>query len=92
MPRATFWVQIEPEWDSYRRDSDGEPLLHGIKAKRITQNRPEVPLGGTVSMKLTVEVPEGVFKPLRPEAVIVVPEGMVVQHPIEVTVEDPSVD
>jgi hypothetical protein len=89
MARCTFYVQIEPEWSAYAA-KNGDPVLRAIKAKRMTQSRPNDPLGGSVMVKLTVEVPDGAFMPLRPEAVIVVPENFVKQNPIQVIAEDPD--
>ena len=87
MARCTFYVQIEPEWSAYT-DKNGDLVLRTIKAKRMTQQRPNEPLGGSVMVKLTVEVPDSAFMPLRPEAVIVVPESFVKENPIEVVAED----
>lgn len=84
---ATFYVQIEPEWSRWT-DSEGERPLRGIKAVAITQNKPNRPRSGVVVAKLTVRVPDAAFLPLRPEAIVVVPEDMVAASPIEVTAED----
>lgn len=86
---ATFYVQIEPEWSRYPNEN-GDKTVSAIKAIAVTQKQPRSPRGGTLSMKLSVEVPDGAFMPLRPEAVIVIPEGMAIVNPIEVTVEDPT--
>jgi hypothetical protein len=87
MARCTFYVQIEPEWSAYA-SHNGDPQLRTIKAKRMTQSRPSDPLGGSVMVKMTVEVPDSAFMPLRPEAIVVVPENFVKDNPIEVIVED----
>lgn len=87
MARCTFYVQIEPEFSAYA-SRDGDPQLRGIKAKRMTQSRPSDPLGGSVLVKLTVEVPDGAFMPLRPEAVVVIPENFVKDNPVHVVAED----
>ncbi|WP_346007421.1 hypothetical protein [Janibacter terrae] len=86
---ATFYVQIEPE---FRTPYGGvDPQVRSIKAVRITQQKPESPKPGTVTTKLTVRVPDAAFLPLRPEAVIVVPDDMVAANdPIEVEAGDPS--
>lgn len=80
---ATFYVQVEPEWFTSSR-------LRGAKAIRLTQSKPNPPKGGTVTCKLTVRLPSSAFLPLRPEAVIVVPEGMVIENPIEVEAVNPE--
>lgn len=82
---AEFYVQIEPEFYG-----GTTPRVREIKAVRMTQKRPFSQRGGTALVKLTVRIPDGAFLPLAPEAVVVVPEGMVTTAPIEVTVQDPQ--
>lgn len=86
---ATFYAQVEPEWGNYV-NSEGDRSLLGAKVVTITQKRPQRPKSGTVLVKLTIRVPEAAFRPLRPEAVVVVPEDMTVTAPIEVEAGDPS--
>jgi hypothetical protein len=86
---ATFFVQLEAEWGHWA-NADGERPVWGAKAVNITQKRPSRPKPGTVVVKLTVEVPEAAFLPLRPEAVITIPAELTQPHPLEVTAEDPS--
>jgi hypothetical protein len=57
---------------------------------RMTTRRPDRPKGGTVTVKLTLDIPDSAFYPLSPEAVIVVPESMVLVTPIQVIAEDPQ--
>jgi hypothetical protein len=83
--QTSFYVQIEPEF--FGNDN---PQVRQIKAVGLTQKRPRAQRGGTVMVKLTIEVPDGAFLPLRPEATIVIPEGMTVAEPITVEAEDPS--
>jgi hypothetical protein len=84
---ATFYVQIEPDFYRY---SGGE-RVRSIKAVALTQKRPAQQRPGTVLAKLTVRVPEAAFLPLRPEAIVVIPEDMTVaSQPIEVEANDPS--
>lgn len=84
---ATFYVQIEP--DFFGRSDN--PHVRAIKAVAITQKRPERQRPGTVLTKLTVRVPDAAFLPLRPEAVVVVPEDMTAAAlPVEVEASDPS--
>lgn len=87
---ATFYLQVEPDWSSYSDPMTGEPKLRGAKAKRITLQRPERPGGGTVLVKLTVRLPESAFRPLRPEATIVIPESITLATPIEVVAAHPG--
>jgi hypothetical protein len=85
---ATFYVQIKPTWSYWNNPVTGEKEVDGAKVAGVTQNRP-TSKGGAVVVKLTVRVPVGVFLPLRPEAVIVIPESMIQVNPVEVLAEDP---
>lgn len=87
---ASFYLQIEPEWGHYVDRDTGERKVWGAKAVGITQKRPSKPKAGSVVVKLSVEIPEGAFLPLRPEAVITIPESLTQPYPIEVTAEDPE--
>ena len=87
---ATFYVQIEPEWTRWT-DRNGDRQVSDLKAVAITQKKPAKPRSGVVVAKLTVRVPDAAFLPLRPEAIVVVPEDMVAaSEPIEVEAGDPS--
>jgi hypothetical protein len=86
---ATFYAQVEPEWSNYAR-ADGDRSLLGAKVARLTQRRPNPPIGGTVTVKLTLRLPASAFKPLKPEAVVIVPESSAQANPIEVVAEDPT--
>lgn len=87
---ATFYAQVEPDWSGYASTSTGERALVGAKVKRITQARPERPAGGTVLVKLTLRLPDSAFRPLRPEAVVVVPESSTLATPVQVVAEHPG--
>lgn len=81
---AQFWLQIEP--DFYGGE---DPKIRAIKAVGLTQKRPRQPRNA-VLVKLTVQVPDAAFLPLRPEAVIVIPEGMTaINEPIIVEAVEP---
>lgn len=84
MARSTFYVQLEPE---FRRER-----LVSVKAKAVTLGRPTYPRGrgGTVAIKMTVEIPDAAFYPLQPEAIIEVPLDETL--PLRVEVESPSYD
>lgn len=85
---ATFYAQVEPEW-GYGNDGKGNRPVYGAKITRVTQKRPESPLGGTVMLKLAVQIPKAAFLPLQPEATIVIPLDLVETTPIEVEAEVP---
>lgn len=85
---ATFYAQVEPEWGRWR-DKNGDLNIVGAKVARMTQKRPESPIGGTVLVKLTIRVPNAAFLPLRPAAVVVIPEDMTETNPVEVVAENP---
>lgn len=83
--RATTYLQIEPDW-SY----NGERVF-GAKVVRQTQNPPGLnQRGGTLLVKISIDIPEGAFKPLQPEVVITIPEGMTLPMPIDVVAEAPE--
>lgn len=90
MPRATFYVQLDPEYAyGYRNSTDTSPI-RGAKAVGLTQKKPGRPKPGSVIVKLTVDIPEGAFRALQPEAVITIPDSLTTGVPIEVTAEDPD--
>lgn len=86
---ATFYAQVEPEFSRYA-DREGNRSVVAAKVVTITQKRPQRPRGGTVLVKLTLRVPEAAFLPLRPEAIVVIPEDMTVTTPVEVIAEEPT--
>lgn len=87
MPRATFFVQIEPNYAYGYAPSETTPIT-SAKAVGITQSRPTKPKRGSLIVKLTVDVPEGAFRALQPEAVIVIPDSFIKGVPIKVEVQD----
>jgi hypothetical protein len=82
---AEFYAQVKSEYWGYNRDR-----VRGAKVVALTQKKPAEPRGGTVVVKLTIRIPEAAFLPLRPEAVIVIPEDMTAPYPIQVEAGDPS--
>lgn len=86
---STFYVQLEPVWGSRLYGSDELRLDH-VRAVRMTQDKPKKPLPGVVMVKLTVRIPEAAFRPLRPEAIIEIPEALTTHTPIEVVADDPG--
>jgi hypothetical protein len=86
---ATFYVQIEATRTRWRTNAAGEPAVDSAKAVRITQSRPRTQAPDTVMVKLTVRLPVAAFDPLRPEAVVVVPESLTEAAPVEVVAIDP---
>lgn len=88
---ATVYLQVDPEWRAgYWRDASDNLILGGAKVVRHTLQRPTKPKPGTVLVKVTLRVPAGAFLPLRPGAVVIVPESLTETTPVEVTVEDPA--
>ncbi len=73
----------------------GSPVVAAYEAARriarVTQSKPSKPKSGTVLVKLTLRIPEAAFLPLRPEAVVVIPEDMAAASaPIQVEANDPT--
>jgi hypothetical protein len=87
---ATFYAQVQPEFSRWDNHATGEKDVLRAKVVNLTQQRPEHPRGGTVVVKLTIRVPKAAFLPLRPEAIVVIPEDMTAPYPIEVEAGDPS--
>ena len=84
--RATVYLQVQPEYSRYDRDTvDG---VRGAKIVGYTQRRSQSPKPGTLEVKISVEIPKGAFLPLRPEAIVVIPERLTTPHPVEVEALD----
>jgi hypothetical protein len=81
---ATVYLQLEPDW-SY----SGSNVI-GAKVVRHSQKKPVRPVGGSVTVKMTIHVPRGAFLPLQPEAVIVIPENMTLTEPVHVEAQSPE--
>lgn len=88
---ATFYAQVSPTYSPWHK-VNGEPKLESAKVVAITQGKPNKQQSGTVLVKLTIRLPGSAFLPLRPEAVIVVPENKILGQPITVEAEDPEVE
>jgi hypothetical protein len=82
---ATTYLQIEA--DTY--NNYGEPRVRNIRVVNATQKRPTKPKPGAVIVRLEIEVPDGAFLPLRPEAKVIVPESMTEQVPVVVEAVEP---
>lgn len=88
--KATVYLQVQPEYNRWVSASsrDTADAIRGAKVIGSTQNRSQSPKPGTVEVKITVELPKGAFLPLRPAAVVVIPESMTQPHPVEVEALD----
>jgi hypothetical protein len=88
--RATVYLQVQPEYKRWysATNRDTADAIEGAKVVGSTQNKSQKPKPGTVEVKITVEIPKGAFLPLRPEAIVVVPESMTQPHPVEVEALD----
>lgn len=83
---TTFYIQVKPTWNKW---SD---MVSNIRVVNLTQKKPEKASGGSVTVKLTLRIPDSVFMPLIPEAVVVISNDMASLNQIEVSVDDPEVD
>lgn len=87
--KAAFYVQLEPVFGYGTDPATGERHIRGAKAVGITQSRPSKPKPGTIAVRLEVLVPQSLFLPLRPAAIIALPEDLaVLATPVEVTAKD----
>lgn len=87
---ATFYAQVEPEFGRTYRSGETVDIVKSAKVVAVTQKRPDRPRRGVVVTKLTIRIPEAAFLPLRPEAIVVIPEDMTAPYPIEVEAGDPD--
>lgn len=81
---ATGYLVVLGERSSY-----GAQNVIRAKVRRITQGRPLM-VTDEIAVKLTVRVPAAAFGPFKAAAVIEVPEDLVAEPIVEVTVEDPN--
>lgn len=89
--RATVYLQVQPEYSWRARQSgkyDEPSAIDGAKVVGSTQNKSQKPKPGTVEVKITIELPKGAFLPLRPEAIVVIPETLTAPHPVTVEADD----
>lgn len=89
--RATVYLQVQPEYSWRAKQSkrfDEPSAIDGAKVIGSTQNKSQKPKPGTVEVKVTIEIPKGAFLPLRPEAIVIVPESLTEPHPVAVEAQD----
>lgn len=84
MKDTTFYVQLSPKWSSWDKTR-----LEGVSLARATQKKPDKPVPGTITVKLTLALPDDAFKPYEPAVKVEILENMVTKN-IEVTVEEPD--
>jgi hypothetical protein len=82
---TTFYVQLSPKWNSWDKNR-----LEGIALARATQKKPDKPVPGTITVKLTLALPDDAFKPYEPVVKIEIPENQISQN-IQLKVEEPDV-
>lgn len=61
--QAEAWLQVEPKFGpswSARKDQ----RVQGAKIARMTSQRPTKPVGGTVLVRVLLDVPASVFEPI----------------------------
>jgi hypothetical protein len=87
MAETTVYLQLEPEWSSWQKDSNGNPNVAGMKVTKTTKNRPTRITG--VLVKLRLRIPDSAFKPLSPTVTVDVPESALDYEPV-VTVDLPD--
>lgn len=78
------YLSIEPVWSRWNKTADGHPYPEGGRITGVTKKAPagrQAP--GTLVTKIKLRIPIGAFLPLRPEAVITIPEGLLVGKAIE---------
>lgn len=91
--RATVYLQVQPEyswWAKQRKELDTANAIEGAKVVGLTQTKSQKPRPETVEVKITVELRRGAFLPLRPEAIVVIPETLTQPNPVTVEAGDPN--
>lgn len=83
--KATFYVQLEPRFRNWKDYSTGRFPLERVAATRISQTKPTKPLSGSITVKLSIDIPESVFEPFEPAVEIAIPEPA--EDMIQVNVE-----
>jgi hypothetical protein len=86
---APVFLQVEPDFFSYR-PADTADAVRGARVVGMTQKRPQQPRPGVVIVKVMLRLPKAAFIPLRPEAVVVIPESLTTPIPVEVEATDPD--
>lgn len=74
MKTATFYVQLEPRWRSWVDYQTKKRPLEGVAAVAVTQNKPNKPKSGSITVKLSINIPESAFEPFEPAVEITIPE------------------
>ena len=82
MAEAKFFVQLTPEITA-------SGYVRKLTADRVTQRRPSQPLPGSVTIELTVKIPDAAFLPLKPAAVIDIGAEHVLVNPVVEVVSEP---
>lgn len=82
--KATFYVQVQRK--QYTQWRNGKPV--SASAIKMTQEKPTSTPKDTVTVKLTVELPDTAFEPFEPAVVVSVPTSKVQSAPLHVIVED----
>lgn len=88
---STFYVQLEPRWRSWVDYTTKKRPLEKVVATRVSQTKPTKPVAGSITVKLSITIPDSVFEPFEPQVDIVIPEQDV-QNLIQVNVEPAEVD
>lgn len=86
---APAFLQVEPDFNHYA-PADTPRSVGGARVVAVTQSRPKQPRRGVLIVKVTLRIPKGAFLPLRPEAVVIVPEALTEAVPVEVEAVDPE--
>lgn len=83
MAHTSIYLTLEAKWSKWNPDT-----ITSIAVVGTTKTRPRNPRGPVV--KLTLNLPDQAFMPLRPEVTIDIPEEAIDFTPV-VTVEMPEV-
>lgn len=65
--KATGYLTVKPVWSRYS-DHKGNRILERLVIEKVTSSKPKSGTFGAAVIKLSVDVPEHVFKPFEVDA------------------------
>lgn len=90
MPKTKFYLIVEATRTRYgvQDPETGLKPVGTVRVAGVRVSRPAKLDRDQVAIKMTVDVPDGVFNPVVLAAAVVIPEGLVLKGPISVEAFD----
>lgn len=91
---ATAYVELKA---SRRRYGSPDPRtglmpIEEVKAVYLRQGQPGTLKRDEIAIKVSIQVPQNLFDPISPEALVVLPSGLAIRGPVEVVAVDAGED